>query len=146
MTVQVPEAHRAELLRVLLNLYAVKAEAFHHNATKYLMERGSVDPVLADQGELRAVHELIDQLGWRLDVPIHREAVTGDRYVLTEVARAVLENAVSRLSDGFGEAGSQPDKIVAVVAPAIRRVSSAFGLLRQTYHAPACGGARRARP
>lgn len=136
LTIQVPEPHRAELLHELLNLYAIKADALHHTASAYVNERGGVDRVLADQFELTALHSLIEQLGWRLDIPVRAEELTGEEYLITEAVRAVFHNAVRELGDRTETAGSRPQRIVEAVAPAIRRVSSAFGLVRQTHHRP----------
>jgi hypothetical protein len=133
LTIQVPEPHRAEFRRELLNLYAVKADALHHTASAYLSERGRVDRVHADQFELTALHSLIEQLGWRLDIPVRAYELTGEEYLIIEVVRAVFHRSVSELSDRAETAGSRPERIVDAVAPAIRRVSSAFGLVRQTY-------------
>ena len=102
-------------------------------ASEYLTERGNVDRVLTDQFELTALHSLIEQLGWRLDIPIRTHELTGEDYLITEVVRAAFNRAVSELSDRTETAGPRPERIVEAVAPAIRRVSSAFGLVRQTY-------------
>jgi hypothetical protein len=67
ITIHVPEVHRAELLHVLLGLYATKAEALYHTTTTYVAERGPISRMLADEAELRELRELVEQLGWRLD-------------------------------------------------------------------------------
>jgi hypothetical protein len=137
ITIQVPAPQRAELLREALNLYAVKADALHHHTTDYLTAGAPVERVLTDRTELRALAELIEQLGWRLDLPIRAEAVTGGADLLTEIVRTILEKALTDLPDEFGNASPRPDRIVEAVAPALRRASSALGLLRQAYAASA---------
>jgi hypothetical protein len=136
ITVQLPEAHRLDFLRALLSLYASKSEALHQTTESYLSSRGGISSLLADRDELADLTELIDQLGWRLDSLPRAEAVTGDSYLIAELAHALLTDAASDVSERLSAAGRRPDRIVATVGPAIRHVSSTFAFLRQTYAPP----------
>lgn len=99
----------------------MKADALHHHTTDYLTAGAPVEQVRTDRIELRALEKLIDQLGWRLDLPIRTEAVTGDADLLTEIVRAILERALTDLPDEFADASPRPDAITEAVAPALRR-------------------------
>lgn len=118
VTVEVPARQRDDLLTELLGLYAVKADALHEAASAYVSNRRALDPLLAHRAELAAVDQLIDQVGWRLDLPPLPTELSGESYLIAEITRGALHRALAELEGQLSEApgGSQTVDALAVYA------------------------------
>lgn len=132
LTIDVPPDHRDDLLRELLRLYSLKAEAVHRAADDYLSNERSLDPLLDHRVELTLVDSVIEQVGWRLNEPSRAVRLTGDRHLLAEISRGALHNAVSDLAESLADAGAGPRDVEAV-GRSLRRANGLFNLLRTVY-------------
>lgn len=128
LTIDVPADRRDDLLRELLNLYWVKADALHDVTGRYLQDERSPDAVLAHRAELASIDALIEQLGWRLGACAGGTRLVGDGHLLAEIGRGVLHRAVDDLVESLSNTGLGPENVEAI-GRSLRRVMSLFELL-----------------
>ncbi len=129
LTIHVPPDHRDDVLRALLGLYAVKADALHYAVDRYLQGEGSLEPLLGHRSGLAVTEALIEQLGWRLNAPPERARLTGDNNVLAEIARGALDSAVHELGEALSKTGGEAPNVEAI-GWRLRRVTGLFELLQ----------------
>jgi hypothetical protein len=135
LTIDVPPEQHDDLLRVLLGLYAQKAEAVQSAAEDYLANEASL-PALANQrAELASLDALLDQLGWRLNEAPEPARVTGERHLLAALSFGALHTAVEDLGESVSAPAPGPREVEAI-GRVLRRVSALFALL-QTIQRPA---------
>jgi hypothetical protein len=134
LTIEVPTDQRDDLLRVLLSLYAVSADALHHACNEYVRNERALDPLLAHRAELAAIDGLLDQVGWRLGIAREPARLVGEPQLLSEVARGALDTAVDELSEQISEAGPSAADVDAI-GRALRHVRALLRLL-EAVHAP----------
>jgi len=132
ITVEVPAGQRDDLLTELLGVYAVKTGALHEAASAYLGNRRALEPLLAHRAELAAVDALIDQVGWRLDMPPRRAQLCGETYLLTEIIRSALQRALDELESRLSEPATG-SHMVDALAVHMRRAGALLELLQQVY-------------
>jgi hypothetical protein len=101
LTIEVRAEHRDDVLRALLGLYAVKADALHYAVDRYLQGEGSLDPLVGHRAGLAVTEALIEQLGGRLNAPPEGARLTGDSHVLAEIGRAALDSSVYELGEAL---------------------------------------------
>jgi hypothetical protein len=135
LTLDVPPDRRDDLLRVLLSLYSLKAEAVHLAADDYVNNERSLPALIDHRAELAAIDDLIEQLGWRLNLPAHPARLTGDGHLLAEVSHGALDDAVDDLRESLSTPAAGP-KDVESIGRLVRRVNALFALL-QTIYRPA---------
>lgn len=134
LTIDVLPDQRDDLLRVVLGLYAQKAEAVRGAAEGYLSNEASL-PALANQrSELASLEALLDQLGWRFHEPPDPARVTAERHLLAAVSFGALHTAVEDLDESVSAAAPGPKEVEAI-GRVLRRVSALFTLL-QTIQRP----------
>lgn len=128
LTIDIPAGRRDDLLRELLNIYWVKADALHDVTGHYLDDERSLDAVLAHRAELACIDALIEQLGWRLGAHVGGTRLVGSGHLLAEVGRGALHRAVDDLVESLSEVGIGMEDGEAI-GRGLRRVMALFELL-----------------
>lgn len=126
--IDVPAERRDDLLRELLNLYWVKADALHDVTGRYLDDERSLDAVLVHRAELSCIDALIEQLGWRLGARAGGTRLVGSGHLLAEVGRGALHRAVDDLVESLSDVGVSAEDVEAI-GRSLPRVMALFELL-----------------
>ncbi len=132
LTLEIPPDRRDDLLRVLLSLYSLKAEAVYQATDGYLSDERLLPALIDKRAEFAAIEGLIEQLGWRLNLPPGPARLTGDGHLLAEVSHGALDDAVDDLRESLSIPTAGP-KDVEAISRVVRRVNVLFALLEAIY-------------
>jgi hypothetical protein len=136
ITIDVPSDQRDDVLRELLGLYGVKAEAIYHAVDGYLTAEEPVDGLLCHRAEMAAVDSLIEQLGWQRGGSSRAGRISGERHLLTEISHGALRSAVEELNTTLSRAAEGTAEVEAI-GNGLRRSTALFELLLAAACPPA---------
>lgn len=132
LTIEVGPDDRHDLLRELLRIYALKADAVHHAAEAYVADERSPTVLLGHREELSSVGALIEQLGWRMDAPAGPARLAGEERILVEAGHGALDRAISELSESLSAPSSGRGDLE-TIGRCIARINGLFALLLSLY-------------
>jgi hypothetical protein len=94
----IPAVEAGALRRELLGLYAMHADALHHEVLACLEAEEHGAGLRARRAEMAAVAQFLDQLGWEAGADDEPTALTGSRAVVAEALAALFAIAAEELA------------------------------------------------
>ena len=125
-----PASDAEALGEALLHLYQAKAESLQHRVNDLIRGDGTATAVAESRGDLHALDQALDQLGWGAgprDGPVE---VTAARAVLSEATKVAIDDASERLS-GRCTAMLRGEASLPEVSGDVEVVSGLLELLRE---------------
>lgn len=105
VTLQIPTGLATHVHGSLVALYAVSADALHHEAQAYAAGANMVEEVLRRRAELAALDDLLGRFGWLLGEPAREVTLAADSRLLRDALHGAVLDAADEV-DAAAEATS----------------------------------------